>query len=183
MDSSIDRIRTCLSRARAAGRVAGSANEAKGARRKSRKSRQLEKALKHRHPMVVRLSSRNSRKSRECLVSVTASPTAPTGGTSKSDSESSIRVRSRSATKRESGALIRAGVASNACARRGHRHGDAVGNAAFRTVRNNRDNRASIACRPAMKHESGALIRAGVASGTWKSDGESSVTPAITEFL
>jgi hypothetical protein len=57
----------------------------------------------------------------------------PTGGTSKSDSESSGSVRSRagvhSAPKRESGALIRASTASDACGERsGRRHGDALRN-------------------------------------------------------
>ncbi len=82
-------------------------------------------------------------------------------------------------SRRESGALVRAGAASSACSgRRGHRHGDALGAAEARTVRNNW---AGTACRSTgqtsksasesgapvrirARRESGALIRAGAAS-------------------
>lgn len=84
----------------------------------------------------------------------------PIGETPKSDRESCVTVRIRSATKRETGALIRAGVVSRACGERnGHRCGDAVCSTDVRTVRKNC---AGIACRPA--------------GGTSKSDSESSVT-------
>jgi hypothetical protein len=71
----------------------------------------------------------------------------PTGRTSKSDGETGVPVRIRhSATKCESGALIRAGIASCICgARSGHRHGDEVRTVEARTVRNNH---AGAACRP-----------------------------------
>jgi hypothetical protein len=59
------------------------------------------------------------------------------GRTSKSDSETGATVRIRSATKRESGALIRADVASRACGERtDHRYGDAVRTTEPRMVRN-----------------------------------------------
>ncbi len=103
----------------------------------------------------------------------------PIGATSKAGSATKPTVRTSLASTRRSSALIRAGLASSACrARRGLRYGDAAGDAAARTVRNNR---AIIACRSvgrtstsgsetgvavrnhaATKREPGALIRVGI---------------------
>ena len=97
----------------------------------------------------------------------------PAGERSKDDCEGSVTVRMRSAMKRESGALIRAGVISGAGGKgNGQRHGE---------VRTARNNSAGIACRTAggtstsgsqrrvtvrmrsaTECESGALIRASV---------------------
>jgi hypothetical protein len=80
----------------------------------------------------------------------------PTGGISKSDSET---VRIRSVPTRESGALIQTSPATSA---RGHCGGDVICTTATRTVRNDC---ASRACRPT--------------GGTSKSDSETSVTDRI----
>ncbi len=76
---------------------------------------------------------------------------AALGPRSKPGSETNAAVRIRSATRRESGALIRSGAASSACGeRRVHRRGDSVCAVEGRTVRKNS---AGIACRQGKPRE------------------------------